>query len=172
MRCCGTYTLLLLLAIFQTIAFILIVVATPPDVFRSWDSNVCYSLFGEKKSCGRYGGSVKSSSWGCERRESTMNAAAAFAIISIAFSLIATIMAFLAYFRLCFVRLGLFIMTLLTAITLLISWACIADVYHKPMCGSSAGLKSTYSYGPAFGLIVFTWVLEVFLFILAVIVTF
>ncbi|ORC88732.1 amastin-like surface protein-like protein [Trypanosoma theileri] len=166
------FTRLLLLAILQAIGFILIVVATPLDLLHTWGTDVCYGLFGEKKSCGVYGVSITNTSWGCTRRKVTMIIAASFGIASILFSLIATIMAFLQYFRVFLLRWGLFIITLMTNITLLVTWACVADVFHRRMCGGSTGLGAVYFYGPAFGLIVFTWALELIIFILAALITF
>ncbi|ORC88730.1 amastin-like surface protein-like protein [Trypanosoma theileri] len=162
---------LLIFAFLQAAVFLLILFSTPLDVFRAWGIGGCYGFFGLKH-CGAFGGTIISTSWGCSRRESTMDAAAAFAIISILSSCTATVMALLMYFRTCFLRLSLFIVSLLTGITLLITWACVADVYHKPMCGSGTGFGALYNYGPAFGLIVFTWILQVFAVILCGIITF
>ncbi|KAH9597037.1 Amastin surface glycoprotein [Trypanosoma melophagium] len=171
MRSFILFSKLLLFLIFQTVVFILILIATPLDVFSSRGMGSCYGLFGRKR-CGGFGGAVTSSSWGCSRRHATMNAAAAFAIISIFLSCGATVMAFLMYFHIYYPRLILFILSLLTAITILICWACVATVYNESLCASENGFGASHSYGPGFGLTVFTWILQVFTAILSGMITF
>ncbi|ORC88729.1 amastin-like surface protein-like protein [Trypanosoma theileri] len=165
----GAYILvskLLILCVLQGIVFSLILIATPLDVFRSWGMGSCYGLFGQKQ-CGVFGGAVLSTSWGCARRQTLMDVAAAFAIISILSSFSAAIMSVMSYFRMVLLRLSLFIIHLFICITLLITWACIASVYHEAMCWAGSGLGATHHYGPAFVMTVCAWVVQVFTVLLS-----
>lgn len=144
------------------IIFCFVLIATPIDVFvhrKGAEYTNCASMFGWKE-CGVNG---ISSGFNCGIK-SNMGAAAAFAIISIfitCFSFSALLLTMCNRFS----RPPLIlVLDGIACFTILISWACVAGVYNQGTCNTLLlrSIMVNYKYGASFGLMVTSWVLEVF----------
>ncbi|KAK7196204.1 Amastin surface glycoprotein [Novymonas esmeraldas] len=161
----GNVFLAIACLVLEAIVFILTVVGTPIDVFRSRAPafagvRACYSMWGSKR-CGNYrANSPKSTFKGFPSSgiEKTMNAASAFAIISIFLTLVAMVLTVLLVCK-CIFRVIPGIFSVLAFVTLLVCWACMAGAYNKSY-GPGLRIKRGYSYTGGFGLIVAAWCLQ------------
>lgn len=174
----------------EALTFLFCLIATPiaqfkPAISEFFDIDVgCFSLFGATAKCG---GSVyiakQKAAFGCSHRTNNMNAGAAFAIISILITLITVI--FAVFILLSFWKSFMIPLILCAAatLTLLISWACVADVHNSRMCCTNSldealslmcgSMKSLgYTYGPGFGLMVVAWIIQLVNALYAAILTF
>lgn len=158
----GNIILAVVCLVIEAIVFVLTVVATPLDVFRSkTNANRIYgtfSMWGAKR-CGglKTVSGLKYKGFGTSSNEKTMNAAAAFAIISIFTTLVALVLTVLLVCK-CIFRVIPGIFSAISFITLLVSWACMAGVFHMKVDG--VRLFSEYKLASAFGLMVAAWCLQ------------
>ncbi|CAJ1023351.1 putative Amastin surface glycoprotein [Leishmania utingensis] len=157
---------LLLYAILQFIAFLLVLVATPLDMFRSQNGQPlqgCLTLWGFKYNCSSLGKDVVISTvWNsCPRRLMLFHAAEAFAIVSIflyGMAFILGVVMLLCSFNLRYVCLGL---NIVGAITLCVVWAAMAMTYLKEDGGPCPAMRTLLNYGVGFTLLIIAWVLDI-----------
>ncbi|KPI82414.1 G-amastin [Leptomonas seymouri] len=102
----------------------------------------------------------------------TMNAAAAFSIISIFMTLVATISTILLVFK-CISKMIPGVLSIVAFLTTLIVWACQAGVYHRNYDVVTAGgvrlqadIRSGFNYAGSFGLFVTAWCLQTIVMVL------
>lgn len=161
----------------QFIIFLFVVVATPISMFDSGFRS-CFTLWGFKPDCHKTHYVARGiSAFGCGQRRNNMNGGAAFAIVSIVMTLITLIFGILIIVNVKCVRMIPLVLCVLSCITILISWACVAGVYSISMCnGSGSFLPGAFKryivYGAGFGLMVTAWVLQVLNTIWFIIVSF
>lgn len=177
-------------------AFVLVVVATPLDVFRARnarsfipnsDHRACFSMWGYKR-CGAHlvirsytadavTVHLPNNGWQCNAWRSRMTAAAAFSIISIFCSIAAVIVAALMTCRkLRGITAG--VVGVLAMVALLITWTCLVASYYKGcnntysgrglrIIGTARNMKDQYTIGVSFCLVVCSWGLQLFGAVLA-----
>lgn len=157
--------------VLQFIVFLFVFIATPISQLDSISSAGCYTLFGYKADCSSSHYNARgTSAFGCVARRDSMNSGAAFAIISIFVTLGALIFGLLMLLRIpCAVCIPM-ILTAISTITITISWACVAGVHERVICGWRWGY--TTHYGPGFGLMVTAFCLEFINLILLLVMTF
>ncbi|KAK7196205.1 Amastin surface glycoprotein [Novymonas esmeraldas] len=161
----GNVFLAIACLVLEAIVFILTVVGTPIDVFRSRGPasasvHVCYSMWGVKE-CGNHKTNPINAPYKgfpSSGIEKTMNAASAFAIISIFLTLVALVLTVLLVFK-CIFRVIPGIFSVLAFVTLLVCWACMAGAYNKNY-GAGLRIKTGYTYVGGFGLIVTAWCVQ------------
>ncbi|KAG5477779.1 hypothetical protein LSCM1_05078 [Leishmania martiniquensis] len=162
--------------IFTAIQFtvlLLVVIATPISQIESTATKACFTFWGIKMDCSKvhYSGKGKSAFGDCGQRLNNMNGGAAFAIISIITTFTALIFGILMLLRVSCAVLFPLIFTSLSALTILISWACVAGAFTIKMCGvrwSDWGLE----YGPGFGFMVAAMCLQIINVLVLVIISF
>nr|CAJ2466032.1 unnamed protein product [Leishmania braziliensis] len=158
---------LLVYVVVQFIAFLLVLVATPLDMFRFKPQNPnftgCLTLWGFTNSCGSvvYDSTLFEVWEGCPHHLSGFHAAEAFAIISIlvygAAFVLGVLMLF-CRFILRWVCLGL---NIVGAITVCIVWAIIVVIFFNGEGEDCPDLQSISNYGAGFGLFLAAWVLDI-----------
>lgn len=149
--------------IVQFIVFLFVLVATPVDAFRVKRNSFtadCFSMWGRKR-CGNHRviRGLSNKGFGCSGVRSLMDAAAAFAIISIIVTLAALALAilnFIGVFRIA--NIVALVVAACAFVTILISWACMAGAKTRT-CNGLAPMKA-YNFAGAFGLMVTAWCLE------------
>lgn len=155
------------------VAFLLLIIGTPLEMFRSRYSSTCVTLWGSRPTCGssRY----DPTDWGCSSRNSKVNAARAFCIVSLILSALSILTGVLLALQVGFLanrHLIPALLSLSTVLTLLIAWACVAGIYNESQCEvideatgtvvvEGTALKEVYKYGAGFGLLVASWCLQV-----------
>ncbi|ORC86593.1 amastin-like surface protein-like protein [Trypanosoma theileri] len=148
----------------EAIVFLFVLIATPLEMFRLdvLGGDSCITLWGARKcSSTKY----SSRSFQCDRQRNTMRAGAAFAIISIFFTLVCVFMIFLKDT----IKIGSFVAkvcAIVSVCTILIAWATAAGVYHQKMCKILLFELPSYKndgwkLGAGFGLMVTAWCLQV-----------
>lgn len=150
----------LILATMHFLTFLFVLVATPLDVFQARNDAItgeCASMFGWKR-CGSH---AVTRSFVCGIK-GTMEAAAAFAIISIFVTLTTFLLYTLTIINVFKKPLVLLALDAAACLTILISWACVAGAYNEGTCLGLPENSVYYSfrYGGAFGLMVTAWVLQ------------
>ncbi|KPA79186.1 amastin-like surface protein-like protein [Leptomonas pyrrhocoris] len=161
----------------QFTVFLFVLVSTPIDQLKFKGSDACWTFFGAKIKCSNAKRSATGiEAFGCAHRRNNMNGGAAFAIFSICTTLAALVFGILMLLRIpCAVLIPL-ILTCLSVLTILISWACVAGVYSERMCSTSTsnGVKASafMDYGAGFGLMVTAWCLQIINVVVLVLVSF
>ncbi|KPA76234.1 amastin-like surface protein-like protein [Leptomonas pyrrhocoris] len=170
MICLPGVLLAVVCIILEAIVFFLCVIGTPIDVYKSkvnTSPRLCYSMWGYKR-CGAHKANpdkLPNKGFPTSNIRSTMNAAAAFAIISIFLALVSMIMSVLLVCK-CLSRIIPGVFSVIAFITTLIVWACQAGVYYKKYSVSSFGvetkikIKDGFNYAGSFGLFVAAWCLQ------------
>lgn len=139
----------------------------------------CYTMWGYKENCAGTAYIARGiAAFECPRRRNTMNAAAAFSIISLFLCIAIALGGLMLYTNSCQSILVVLVLTVIAVFTHLISWACVADVYNSRMCGLADMLdggidgnyvnyfgwsdlgtrgKDAFSLGSGFALLVISW---------------
>lgn len=167
----GSVIIAIVCLIVEAIIFLFCVVGTPVDAFRAKSKvkpRQCYSMWG-KKTCGAHKNNpdkLPHKGFPSSKIRSIMNAAAAFSIISIFFTLVAMILAILLVCK-CMPSFIAGIFSIIAFISTLIVWACQAGVYYKKYDYTIASgaiekrkIKDDYHYYASFGLFVTAWCLQ------------
>ncbi|KAH9600028.1 Amastin surface glycoprotein [Trypanosoma melophagium] len=157
--------------VIECVVFLFVLIGTPLETFRLHNplgSDSCITLWGARN-CGS--ASYSSRDFRCNREKSTMNAGAAFAIISIFVTLVAILTFFLTG-KLSPAGLIGKICAILAVFTILIAWATPASVFHQHMCKMlSIRLHSYKENGwhlaAGFGLMVTAWCLQIIAVVLS-----
>jgi hypothetical protein len=138
------------------VALVLVVIATPEGVFQEINGTNCITLWGRKEDCNSNNYVCKTNDCGtCSEFTQRMNAAAAFAIISIASLLLTLGMTLLGLTkRLPSMKLISAVFGLGTASFLIIVFALEGSLYNQLLCGVSIRNTAVYQYGAGFGLTV------------------
>ncbi|RNF12608.1 amastin-like surface protein-like protein [Trypanosoma conorhini] len=150
----------LIFFIIQTITLLFVVLAGFLDVLQSLHSIGCYTAWGYVEHCAPPATHAYAE---CPEMRPTMCAASAFALISL---FLATVSCVLGGLRMlaCIVLKPWGTLTLSGAIalTLLVSWACIAGVQTK-LCGRThdGAFEPTYEYAAGFRLLLLGWIMQV-----------
>lgn len=151
--------------VLHLIVLLCVVVATPLDQIRSdvfFGQRMCYSIWGAKE-CGSHKSNPHSlpfKGFPCKEVRNIMNVAAAFAIISIGMTLGCAILCVLFILHITkrwIVRVG----AIVTFLTILISWACVAAAFYQK-CGGTSLSESVLNFSlyTGFGLMVVACALE------------
>jgi hypothetical protein len=164
---CGVFIAIICL-ILEAIIFLFCVIGTPVDVFRaktkiSGSRRRCYSMWGIKD-CGAHKvhpDNLPNKGFPSSSIRSTMNAAAAFAIISIFVTLVSMILTILLVCK-CVFRVIPGVVSIIAFITTLIVWACQAGAYYKKYGVTilEDKIKNHFHYAGSFGLFVTAWCLQ------------
>ncbi|TPP40080.1 Amastin surface glycofamily protein [Leishmania donovani] len=159
----------LLYVILQFIAFLLVLVATPIDMFRLKKlyqyphPNPCYTLWGAKFDCSSSTYSVKlSMMWSpCPSRRNLFRLAQVFAVISI-FLYGAAFILGLIVLRCCpWLRWVCLVLNIAGMATLCIVWAAMVVTYYKDVPQRCMPLHFFVNYGAGFGLCLVAWCLDI-----------
>ncbi|KPA82139.1 amastin-like protein [Leptomonas pyrrhocoris] len=160
-------------SILQFIAFLLILVGTPIDMFRAKNEDTignkpCVTMWGIKEKCysTKYDIRPKDLFALCKGRLDRFRAAEAFAIINIAIYLVACILGFV---QLCCCHCLRWVCLLLNilGISAVVTWAIMADAFGSKSgadrfnIGYCGKLKDFSKYGAGFGLFVTAWCLDI-----------
>ncbi|KPA79185.1 amastin-like surface protein-like protein [Leptomonas pyrrhocoris] len=144
-------------AVIETCVFVLVVVATPLEQFeeRSVVGTGCYTLFGHKQRCRQlHVTRTGTAAFHCAERRDYVIVSAVFAVLSIAVTLAAMVLAILMVLRIpCAVLLPL-VLSCIASATTVVSWACLAVVYNRQMCVRRSPFKLAVQYGTGFGMMV------------------
>lgn len=162
----------IIFCILQFITFLFTLVGTPLGQYQAKGSinsiadffnTGCITMWGRKTRCR----DTKNLSYpyACDKDATAMRAARAFAIISIIVTLITLILGFLLALKTVGVKFIPAIFAIIGMITLLITWTCVAGVFHHKCMGTK--LSKTYNLSAGFGLIVTAWCLQFINMILA-----
>lgn len=157
--------------ILEAIIFLFCVVGTPIDAYKAktmTSVRYCYSMWGYKQ-CGSHKANplgARYKGFPTKNIRDTMNAAAAFAIISIFVTLVSLVLTVLLVCK-CIFRVIPGVFSIIAFITTLVVWACQAGVYNKKYASVtiagveySSKIKNTYNYAGSFGLFVTAWCLQ------------
>ncbi|CBZ37647.1 amastin-like surface protein, putative [Leishmania donovani] len=167
-KTCSSVTVLLYV-ILQFIAFLLVLVATPIDMFRLKKlyqyphPNPCYTLWGAKFDCSSSTYSVKlSMMWSpCPSRRNLFRLAQVFAVISI-FLYGAAFILGLIVLRCCpWLRWVCLVLNIAGMATLCIVWAAMVVTYYKDVPQRCMPLHFFVNYGAGFGLCLVAWCLDI-----------
>eukprot|EP00796_Vickermania_ingenoplastis_P006096 gene6096-biopygen3902 len=150
----------------EVVVLALTVIGTPIQQFKpKYGGNHCFTLWGYKADCGSTTYTIRGKdAFGCAQRKNNMVGAAVFAIASIVFSLILVLYGVMVILHCCTSFLLPVILSILTAGTLLVCWACVAGVFNNRMCKhqvTDGKYKEWYDYGAGFALIVVAWCVQV-----------
>ncbi|XUY37206.1 amastin-like surface protein, putative [Leishmania panamensis] len=157
---------LLVYVVLQFIAFLLVLVATPLDMFRFKPQvpnfRGCLTLWGFTNSCGSvlYNGTVYDVWDECPRHLMRFHAAEAFAIISIFVYGTAFVLGVIMLFCCSILRWVCLGLNILGAITACIVWATMVVIYFNGEGNDCPPLRRLTHYGAGFGLFVAAWVLN------------
>jgi hypothetical protein len=166
----------IIFCVLQFIVFLFVLVSTPIDQLKYKSTSGCWTFFGYKSRCSNTKLSATgTAAFGCAHRRDNMNGGAAFAIISIFTTLAAFIFGLLMLLHIACAVLIPLLLTCLSVVTILISWACIAGVYTERMCGDSliaTKMSDFMDYGAGFGLMVTAWCLQIVNVVVLVLVSF
>lgn len=151
----------------QLCAFVLVLVGTPIDQFRSKDNDEligdtpCLTLWGYKSKC--YGTKYDSRTkdiWAlCDDRRTRFQAAEAFAIISIGVFGAAALFGFIQLCCCPCFRWFCLVLNIVGIVTCCVTWACMASEYNTGRGIACAALKDGMRYGAGFALFVTGWCL-------------
>nr|CAJ2471608.1 unnamed protein product [Leishmania braziliensis] len=159
---------LLIYVVVQFVAFLLVLVATPIDMywFRNPDGdspNECITLWGLKITCS--GSSYDFDSDGlwesCPPRRDRFRVSEAFAVISVLVYCAAFVLGVIMLFCCRYLRWVCLALNSVGAVTLWIVWACMAVAYHKNEGLHCQPIKEFYTYGAGFVLLVLAWLLDI-----------
>ncbi|KEG12145.1 amastin-like surface protein-like protein [Trypanosoma grayi] len=146
-----------LFCVLSFVSFVLTLVATPIDVYRDRGSSACVTMWGSRRTCGT--NEYTPTDWGCADRENHIDAARAFSILSIILTFGSFVLGALLIARLfVYKRIIPAVISLGATMTLVLTWGCLAGVYHQKLCDddplSGVALRETHTYGVGFGLFV------------------
>nr|CAJ2465443.1 unnamed protein product [Leishmania braziliensis] len=160
---------ILLYAIVQVIAFVLVLFGTPIDMYRFRPRYIrpnatVTTLWGVKK--GAFNGTNLMTSdylWRrCTGRRDRFRLAQAFAVISIFVYGAAAALGFIMLYCCSFFRMVCLALNIVGAVTLCIVWAAVAVTYHMYE-GPDCWQESVFStYGAGFALLLLAWLLDLF----------
>ncbi|CAJ1007779.1 putative Amastin surface glycoprotein [Leishmania naiffi] len=156
---------LLVYVVLQFIAFMLVLVATPIDMFRSNNGQggvQCVTLWGSKANCNGITNdrTISSLFVMCPRRLRLLRAAEAFAIVSIFIYGAAFMLGVVVLLCSSNLRLVCLVLNIVGAVTVCFVWAVIAVTYLTEDGGCSA-LRTLLQYGAGFALLIIAWLLDV-----------
>ncbi|KEG08651.1 amastin-like surface protein-like protein [Trypanosoma grayi] len=152
----------------QSLVFILVIIATPIEMYTSSAAQGCYTLWGYEENCNRWKPRLE---WGCRERANTMGTAASFSVITLLLSLINIVLAAMTiYGRVRITPTANFVFSSVILATLTAGWACVVYVHENWMCGPLVGSRigDDYHYGAGFGLLTVAWITQIFTVFLSV----
>ncbi|XQJ30330.1 amastin-like surface protein, putative [Leishmania guyanensis] len=160
---------LLIYAVVQFVAFLLVLVATPIDIFWFGDDgftaspNRCYTLWGYKQKCSNtyYSLTLDELYPLCPARRNRFRAAQAFAVISIfvyGAAFVLGVIMLLCHRRFRWVCLAL---NSVGVVTLCIVWASMAMTYNRDEGRGCPAEKDYFSYGTGFYFFLLAWLLDI-----------
>ncbi|XQJ30414.1 amastin-like surface protein, putative [Leishmania guyanensis] len=160
---------LLIYAIVQFIAFLLVLVATPIDMFRlksrsaTVSSNQCITLWGLKKDCKGNGYDFPSEYlWEfCSPHRNHFRLAQAFALISIFVYGAAFVLGVIMLFCCRWLHLVSLALNIVGAVTLCVVWVAMVVTFNRDEDPSCLVIKSSYTYGAGIVLLLVAWVLDI-----------
>ncbi|GET88966.1 amastin-like surface protein-like protein [Leishmania tarentolae] len=157
--CFPYYTGAMCFTLIHFVAWAFAFVATPTAQFQAPDHG-CFTMWGYRKFCGDVPYDLTGdAAFGCARRTSTMRCGAAFGVIATAFGFAGLVSAILLNTQIQIPAIIPFVLAAVCIPCTMISWACVASVYHLTMCGNRFG--SAYPYTAGFALMVASWGLEI-----------
>ncbi|CBZ40992.1 uncharacterized protein [Leishmania mexicana MHOM/GT/2001/U1103] len=161
-------TFLLLYVALQFVAFLLVLVATPLDMFRRRRSVpgfslTCITLWGFKFDCDSsdYSLTLDVFSTGCISRVYRFRAAQGLAVISIFVYGAAFVGGLILLFGCCFLRLVCLALNIVSIATLCVVWALMVVSYFKNDGPNCSSLTEGNIYGRGFILFVIAWILDI-----------
>nr|CAJ2471760.1 unnamed protein product [Leishmania braziliensis] len=160
-------TPLLVYAVLQFIAFFLVLVGTPLDMFRfnSLTRSVtrCLTLWGYKERCSSSSiDSPLNVVWEeCPARLRRFHVAQAFAIVSILVYGAAFVLGVIMLFCCSFLRSVCLTLNIVGVATLCVVWVAMTMTFSKDEGGICVDFQSVSHYGAGFALLVTAWVLDI-----------
>ncbi|AYU82439.1 amastin-like protein [Leishmania donovani] len=155
-------------AVIQFIAFLLVVVGTPLDVFRGndppfFERHFCITLWGGKINCSDTSYLFTSDEiWDdCPGRCDRFRAAQALAVISIFLYGTAFFLGVLLLFCCSIFRWVCLVLNIVGIFTLATVWAAMVVTYYKDEGESCPNLNSDFIYGSGFYLFLVAWCLDI-----------
>ncbi|CAJ1005143.1 putative Amastin surface glycoprotein [Leishmania naiffi] len=159
---------LLIYAVVQFVAFLLVLVATPIDMFRiRGDTKVipgqCTTLWGSKLNCGSTGYTMNSDmQWAsCPARRDRFRAAQAFTVISIFVYGAAFVLGVIMLLCNRSFRWVCLTLNAVGAVTVFIVWVAMAVTYNRVEVTTCLDLRNADIYGAGFVLLLLAWVLDI-----------
>ncbi|AYU82520.1 amastin-like surface protein, putative [Leishmania donovani] len=157
---------LILYVVLQFVAFLLLLVGMPIEVFRlrvAGGSTVCITLWGQKLSCTSVGYLFfQEVVWrSCRKRVARFRAAQAFVIISIFVSLAAFIAGVTFLYGISLLRWVCLVLNVVGMVTSCVVWAAMAVTYNKTDDRVCLPVKTLGRYGAGFVLFVLAWILDI-----------
>ncbi|GET92141.1 amastin-like surface protein, putative [Leishmania tarentolae] len=159
---------MIIYTILQFIAFLLVLVGTPIDMFRSNEkllvpANPCLTLFGFKMDCSstNYFGTSDEMWASCTGRRDRFRAAQVFAIISIVVYGAAFVLGLLTLCRRPRLRWVCLALSIAGIVTLCIVWACMAVTYNKDEGENCAAANDFMKFGAGLVLLLVAWCLDI-----------
>ncbi|CAM37199.1 amastin-like protein [Leishmania braziliensis MHOM/BR/75/M2904] len=158
---------LLLYAIFQFIAFLFVLVATPLDMFRvkelgRFGSTPCLTLWGGKENCN----DLKSDTsyhelWSfCLERFSRFRLAQVFAVISIFVYGSAALLGFIVVFCCICLRWVCLALNITGAVTVCVVWVLMVFDYYNAE-GLCPAINTRFNFASGFALLLAAWCLDI-----------
>eukprot|EP00796_Vickermania_ingenoplastis_P006094 gene6093-biopygen3901 len=154
----------------ELIAMALTVMGTPIQQYNlrgNWrGKKPCYTLWGYKSDCGSIAYDAQGvAAWECAKRTHYMNAAAAFAVISIVTAVATVVLGLLMVCnRFRYIKV-LALCCITVSVALLICWACLATVYNSKMCAGATFSGTSFSestkYAAGFAVLVAAWCVQI-----------
>ncbi|AYU82524.1 amastin-like surface protein, putative [Leishmania donovani] len=159
---------LILYVVLQFVAFLLLLVGTPLDMFRKtkltgYGTVKCITLWGVKENCASldYDLTIYLFFSSCETRTALFRIAQSFAVISVLVYGAAFSLGFAMLFWCHFLRLVCLVLNVVGAITLCVVWAIVVTVFHRmdgPLCVSLRDFH--FVFGTGFFFLVLAWCLD------------
>ncbi|CAJ1014457.1 Amastin surface glycoprotein, putative [Leishmania lindenbergi] len=163
-------------AVLQFIAFLLVVVGTPLDMFRVRGRLVptqqaCLTLWGFKDSCGDRSISRTLATFfnQCTEARNHFYVAATLAVISIFVYCAAFVLGVIMLYCCVYLRWVCLVLNIVGSVTLATSWVFVVLVFHQTDLSNCLLMRVSISFGVGFAVFLVAWVLELvsiaFLFI-------
>nr|CAJ2471614.1 unnamed protein product [Leishmania braziliensis] len=159
---------LLIYVVVQFVAFLLVLAATPIDMYRfrnpdGRSPNQCITLWGLKITCSGSSYDFDSDDiWeDCPPRRDRFRVSEAFAVISVLVYCAAFVLGVIMLFCCRYLRWVCLALNSVGAVTLWIVWVCMAVSYHKNEGPDCEPIKEFYTYGAGFVLLVLAWLLDI-----------
>ncbi|XQJ30332.1 amastin-like surface protein, putative [Leishmania guyanensis] len=159
---------LLVYVVVQFVAFLLVLVATPIDMFRVRGdpkviSGECITLWGRKENCMSvtYNMSANQQWYRCPPRRYRFRISQAFAVISIfvyGMAFVLGVIMLLCHRRFRWVCLAL---NIFGTVTVFFVWVTLAVSYNESSEVGCLELKTRYTYGAGFVLFLLAWLLDI-----------
>ncbi|KAK7197472.1 amastin-like protein [Novymonas esmeraldas] len=161
---------IIIYAILQFVAFVLVLVGTPIDMFREKEvdalgNTACLTLWGAKLKCysTKYDAKTNDLWANCKPRLTRFRAAEAFALISIVLYGVACLFGFIMLCCCSCFRWICLVFNIVGICTSCVTWACMVEAYYRDQGPgiTCAKFEGSLKYGAGFALFVAGWCVNI-----------